>query len=139
MNTAMPQRVLVVDDEQATRHFLRNSLRTEGYEVIEEDAGEDALVEIRRRMPDLVVLDLKLPGIDGSEVIRRVRHEGSYVPIIVLTSRTDEAGKVEALDLGADDYITKPFGIANCWRACGPRCGTGSNRKVNGRYSVVVI
>jgi two-component system KDP operon response regulator KdpE len=106
-----PSRVLVVDDEPAIRRFLRTSLRAEGYDVVEAETGEAALAEIRRRVPDVVVLDLGLPGLDGLEVIRRVREPGSVVPIIVLTSRTDEAGKVEALDLGADDYVTKPFGI----------------------------
>jgi two-component system, OmpR family, KDP operon response regulator KdpE len=112
MTGATPLRVLVVDDEPAIRRFLRTSLRTEGYEIVEAETGEAALAEIRRRAPDLVVLDLGLPGVDGLEVIRRLRAPpGSVVPIIVLTSRTDEAGKVEALDLGADDYVTKPFGM----------------------------
>ena len=112
MTGATPLRVLVVDDEPAIRRFLRTSLRTEGYEIVEAETGEAALAEIRRRAPDLVVLDLGLPGVDGLEVIRRLRAPpGSVVPIIVLPSRTDEAGKVEALDLGADDYVTKPFGM----------------------------
>lgn len=111
MSAAAPLRVLVVDDEPAIRRFLRTSLRAEGYDVVEAETGEAALAEIRRRAPDFVMLDLGLPGIDGLEVIRRVRGEGSAAPIIVLTSRTDEAGKVEALDLGADDYVTKPFGV----------------------------
>jgi two-component system KDP operon response regulator KdpE len=108
---AAPLRVLVVDDEPAIRRFLRTSLRAEGYDIIEAETGEAGLAEIRRRAPDLVMLDLGLPGIDGLEIIRRLRDAGSVVPIIVLTSRTDEAGKVEALDLGADDYVTKPFGM----------------------------
>jgi two-component system, OmpR family, KDP operon response regulator KdpE len=111
MSAAAPLRVMVVDDEPAIRRFLRTSLRAEGYEIVEEETGEAALAEIRRRVPDLIMLDLGLPGVDGLEVIRRVRGTGSTVPIIVLTSRTDEAGKVEALDLGADDYVTKPFGL----------------------------
>jgi len=106
MNAAAPLRVLVVDDEPAIRRFLRTSLKTEGYEVLEEETGEGALGEIRRREPDLVMLDLGLPGIDGLEVIRQVRGAGSIVPIIVLTVRADEA-----LDLGTDDYVTKPFGV----------------------------
>jgi two-component system KDP operon response regulator KdpE len=111
MSGAAPLRVIVVDDEPAIRRFLRTSLRAEGYDIIEEETGEAALTEIRRRSPDLIMLDLGLPGVDGLEVIRQVRSTGSTVPIIVLTSRTDEAGKVEALDLGADDYVTKPFGV----------------------------
>lgn len=111
MSAGAPPRVLVVDDEPAIRRFLRTSLRAEGYDVVESETGEAALTEIRRRAPDLVMLDLGLPGIDGLAVIRSLRDAGSAVPIIVLTSRTDEAGKVEALDLGADDYVTKPFGV----------------------------
>lgn len=111
MNTAAPLRVLVVDDEPAIRRFLRTSLRAEGYEVLEEETGVGALSEIRRREPDLVMLDLGLPGMDGLDVIRQVREAGSVVPIIVLTVRADEGGKVQALDLGADDYVTKPFGV----------------------------
>src|SRR5579863_629144 len=105
MNAAGPLRAMVVDDEPAIRRFLRTSLRAEGYDVIEEDTGEAALAEIRRRAPDFIMLDLGLPGIDGLQIIRQLRAAGSSVPIIVLTSRTDEAGKVEALDLGADDYV----------------------------------
>jgi two-component system KDP operon response regulator KdpE len=111
MNAAAPLRVLVVDDEPAIRRFLRTGLSAEGYEVLEEATGEDALAEIRRREPDLVMLDLGLPDIDGLDVIRRVRGRGSVVPIIVLTVRADEVGKVQALDLGADDYVIKPFGV----------------------------
>jgi two-component system KDP operon response regulator KdpE len=111
MSAAAPLRVLVVDDEPAIRRFLRTSLRAEGYDLVEAETGEAALAEIKRRSPDLVMLDLGLPGLSGLEVIRRLREAGSAVPIIVLTSRVDEAGKVEALDLGADDYVTKPFGV----------------------------
>jgi two-component system KDP operon response regulator KdpE len=107
---ANPLRVLVVDDEPAIRRFLRTSLRAEGYDPVEAETGEAALAALRGRI-DVVVLDLGLPGISGLDIIRRLRAEGSIVPIIVLTSRTDEAGKVEALDLGADDYVTKPFGV----------------------------
>jgi len=111
MSGAAPLRVLAIDDEPAIRRFLRTSLRAEGYDIIEAETAEAGLAEIRRRAPDLVMLDLGLPGMDGIEMIRRLREGGSTVPIIVLTSRTDEAGKVEALDLGADDYVTKPFGM----------------------------
>jgi two-component system KDP operon response regulator KdpE len=111
MSGAAPLRILAIDDEPAIRRFLRTSLRAEGYDIIEAETAEAGLAEIRRREPDLVMLDLGLPGMDGIEMIRRLREGGSAVPIIVLTSRTDEAGKVEALDLGADDYVTKPFGM----------------------------
>jgi two-component system KDP operon response regulator KdpE len=109
--TTTPLRVLVVDDEPPIRRFLRTSLRAQGYHVLEAEDGVTALDLIARNPPDVIVLDLGLPDIDGVEVIRRLRHQGSTVPVIVLSSRTDERGKVEALDLGADDYVTKPFGI----------------------------
>lgn len=108
---SIPLRVLVVDDEPPIRRFLRTSLTAQGYDIVEAEDGTKALEEVRRRSPDLLVLDLGLPGIDGLEVIRRLRGSGATLPIIVLSSRVDEAGKVEALDLGADDYVTKPFGV----------------------------
>jgi two-component system KDP operon response regulator KdpE len=106
-----PLRVLVVDDEPAIRRFLKPSLTHAGYVVSEAEAGQAAIDAARRGGADLIVLDLGLPDIDGLEVIRRIRAAGSAVPIIVLSSRGDEGGKVEALDLGADDYVTKPFGV----------------------------
>ncbi|OYD84001.1 response regulator [Azospirillum brasilense] len=107
----LPLRVLVVDDEPPIRRFLRTTLSAQGYDIAEAEDGAGALEAVRRRPPDLLVLDLGLPGIGGLEVIRRLRADGVAAPIIVLSSRTDEAGKVEALDLGADDYVTKPFGM----------------------------
>jgi two-component system, OmpR family, KDP operon response regulator KdpE len=106
-----PLRMLIVDDEPAIRRFLRTSLAAQGYHVLEAEDGGTALDAIRSNPVDVLVLDLGLPDIDGFAVIRRVREQGSALPIIVLSSRTDEAGKVEALDLGADDYLTKPFGV----------------------------
>jgi two-component system KDP operon response regulator KdpE len=108
---AAPVRVLVVDDEPAILRFLRVGLGSQGYVVMEAQNGQAALDAVRQRRADLVVLDLGLPDIDGLEVIRRIRAEGAMLPIIVLSSRSDEAAKVQALDLGADDYVTKPFGI----------------------------
>jgi len=105
-----PLRVLVVDDEPPIRRFLRTSLAAQGYDVIEAENGQQALDLMRRNAAALIVLDLGLPGIDGFEVVRRLRESGSSVPIVVLSARTDEAGKVRALDLGADDYVSKPFG-----------------------------
>lgn len=107
----LPLRVLVVDDEPPIRRFLRTTLSAQGYDIEEAEDGAGALEAVRRRPPDLLVLDLGLPGIGGLEVIRRLRADGVAAPIIVLSSRADEAGKVEALDLGADDYVTKPFGM----------------------------
>jgi two-component system KDP operon response regulator KdpE len=105
------QHILIVDDEPAIRRFLRTSLTAQGFQVIEALDGKSAFEELRRHHIDLLVLDLGLPDMDGFEIIDRLRHTGSSVPILVLSSRTDEAGKVKALDLGADDYVTKPFGV----------------------------
>lgn len=106
-----PVRVLVVDDEPPIRRFLRTSLSAQGYHVLEAENGVEALDQIDRNSPDVVVLDLGLPDMDGVEAIRRLRDRGLTIPIVVLSSRTDETGKVQALDLGADDYVTKPFGM----------------------------
>jgi len=104
-------RVLVVDDERAIRHFLRVSLTASGYLVYEATCGKEALREVAGVRPEVVVLDLGLPDMDGVEVIRRLR-EWSQLPIIVLSVREKEADKIAALDAGADDYLTKPFGVA---------------------------
>jgi two-component system, OmpR family, KDP operon response regulator KdpE len=103
-------RILVIDDESQIRKFLRISLNAYGYEVIEAVRGEDGLAKCATATPDLVILDLGLPDLDGQEVIARIR-EWSKVPIIVLSVRAAEGEKVAALDRGADDYVTKPFGI----------------------------
>src|SRR5688572_5912673 len=103
--------VLVVDDEPSLRRLLRTSLSARGYRVLEAGTGDGALASLARDAPEVVLLDLGLPDMDGLEVIRRVRAGGTRTPIIVLSSRGDEKGKVEALDLGADDYVTKPFGM----------------------------
>ncbi|MDE2012548.1 MAG: response regulator transcription factor [Alphaproteobacteria bacterium] len=103
--------ILVVDDEPAIRRFLRASLSAEGYQVEEAEDGTGALAALKRHAMDVLVLDLGLPGISGFDVIRELREGGSAIPIIVLSSRTDEGGKVRALDMGADDYVTKPFGM----------------------------
>jgi two-component system, OmpR family, KDP operon response regulator KdpE len=108
---AAPLRVLVVDDEPAIRRFLRTSLSAQGYQVSEAANGADALESAGRAPVDILLLDLGLPDIDGIDIIKHVRGQGSAIPIIVLSSRTDETNKVKALDLGADDYVTKPFGI----------------------------
>jgi two-component system KDP operon response regulator KdpE len=109
--TAAPLKVLVVDDEPAIRRFLRTSLIAHGFQVSEAETGNAALDGLRRNKADVLVLDLGLPDIDGLDIIARLRAEGSAMPIVVLSSRSDEIGKVKALDLGADDYVTKPFGI----------------------------
>ena len=103
-------RILVVDDEEQILRALRRALLARGYEVFTAADGQQAIAQAEASAPDLVVLDLNLPDIDGLEVCRRVR-SWSSVPILILSVREDEAGKVQALDLGADDYLTKPFGI----------------------------
>jgi two-component system KDP operon response regulator KdpE len=103
-------RVLVVDDEPQIRRALAINLRARGYEVDLASTGEEALEQAAQRHPDVVILDLGLPGVDGIQVIRGLRG-WSPVPIIVLSVREQEADKVAALDAGADDYVTKPFGI----------------------------
>ncbi len=102
------ERVLVVDDEERIRSLVSTYLRAEGFEVDEAATGEDALVELRRRHPDLVILDIRLPGMDGFEVLRELRRD-SEVYVIMLTARTEESDKLVGLTVGADDYITKPF------------------------------
>ena len=103
-------KILVVDDEPPIRKLLRMGLSSQGYEVLEAPNGKIAL-ELLAKKPALVILDLGLPDIDGHELLRRIRHRHENLPIVVLSSRGDEAGKVAALDLGADDYVTKPFGM----------------------------
>jgi two-component system KDP operon response regulator KdpE len=108
--SAAPLKVLVVDDEPPIRKLLRLGLSTQGYEILDAPSGRVAL-ELVAQKPDLIILDLGLPDIDGLELLRRMRHANDGVPIVVLSSRGEEAAKVAALDLGADDYVTKPFGM----------------------------
>ena len=103
-------RILVVDDEPAIRRFLRASLAAHGYEIFEAATGEEALSDVIAHRPDLVILDLGLPDMDGIAVTQRLR-EWSKIPIIILSVREHEQDKIAALDAGADDYLTKPFGI----------------------------
>lgn len=103
-------RILIVDDEPQIRRFLRTSLTARGYDVLEAAGGKEAFIRATGEKPDVIVLDLGLPDIDGMEVIRQLR-EWSKVPIIVLSVRAGETDKIEALNAGADDYVTKPFGM----------------------------
>ena len=102
--------ILVVDDEPQILRVLRASLPARGYQVRTAPGGDEALDEVRKEMPDLIILDLAMPGTSGLDVCRRVR-EFSSVPIVVLSAKGSEVDKVNALDLGADDYVTKPFGM----------------------------
>ena len=108
--TAAQVKVLVIDDEPPIRKLLRMGLSTQGYEILEASNGKLALERLAEN-PDLVILDLGLPDMQGLELLRMIRGRKESVPIVVLSSRGDEAGKVQALDLGADDYLTKPFGM----------------------------
>jgi two-component system KDP operon response regulator KdpE len=102
--------VLVVEDEPEIRRFLRSSLGAEGYRVVEAESGARGAIDAGTHKPDLAIVDLGLPDIDGVEVIRRIR-AWSPMPILVLSARAQERSKIEALDAGADDYVTKPFGV----------------------------
>lgn len=108
----MPQEatILLIEDEPEIRRFLRATLPAHGFRLHEATTGRDGLAEAQARNPDLILLDLGLPDLEGGEVIRRIR-EWTATPIIVLSARDQEQVKVAALDLGADDYVTKPFGV----------------------------
>lgn len=103
------EKVLVVEDERSIAHFISAILNTNGYEALQAVSGSEALSMISSHCPDLIILDLGLPDMDGLEVLRSLR-EWSSLPVVVVSARTHERDKVEALDLGADDYLTKPFG-----------------------------
>ncbi|HYP10542.1 MAG TPA: response regulator transcription factor [Xanthobacteraceae bacterium] len=109
--SAAPRRVLVIDDEPPIRKLLRVGLSAHGYQIMEASSGKMALEFLGGQTPDLIVLDLGLPDMQGHELLRTMRARNDSVPIVVLSSRDDEAGKVQALDYGADDYVTKPFGM----------------------------
>lgn len=107
--TETKESILLIEDEPQMRRFLRVTLQAHGYRLIESATGEDGLIQVATRNPDVVLLDLGLPDIDGLEVTKRLR-EWSQVPLIVISAREQEEDKVRALDAGADDYLTKPFG-----------------------------
>ncbi|MCS7350668.1 response regulator transcription factor [Thermoflexus sp.] len=106
--TSERRRILIVDDEARVRQFIRLNLELEGFEVFEASNGLEALEKIKELLPDLVILDVMMPEMDGFETLELIR-ETSGVPVIMLTVRADEADKVRGLELGADDYVTKPF------------------------------
>jgi two-component system KDP operon response regulator KdpE len=108
--SAAPLRVLVVDDEPPIRKLLRMGLTAQGYQTLEAPNGKAAL-DLLSQAPDLIILDLGLPDMQGHDLLRTIRARNGSIPIVVLSSRGDEAGKVQALDFGADDYVTKPFGM----------------------------
>jgi len=102
--------IIVIEDEAQIRRFLRTTLASEGYQVIEAETGKQGLAEAATRKPDLIILDLGLPDMDGVEVVKELRAWTS-VPIIILSARSQESDKISALDAGADDYLVKPFGV----------------------------
>jgi two-component system, OmpR family, alkaline phosphatase synthesis response regulator PhoP len=104
-------RILVVEDNPDLAYGLRNNLEIEGYQVEVADDGTTGLARARDARPDLIILDLMLPGMDGFRVLRALREEGRQMPVLILTARGEEADKVRGLRLGADDYVTKPFGV----------------------------
>ncbi len=108
--SASPLKVLIIDDEPPIRKLLRMGLSTQGYEILDAPNGKTALALLEDK-PDLVILDLGLPDMQGLDLLATIRARNDAVPVIVLSSRSDESGKVRALDLGADDYLTKPFGM----------------------------
>ncbi len=108
---AMSATILVVEDEFAVARGVQYALQQEGYTVTVARSGEEGLEFATSQAPDLVILDVRLPGIDGFEVLRRLRSTGSKAPVLFLTARDDEVDKVIGLELGADDYLTKPFGL----------------------------
>ena len=108
-----PVNLVVIEDEKPIRRFLASALDGDNWVIHEAETGKQGLIEVATRKPDMVILDLGLPDMNGIEVIRQLR-EWTDLPILVLSARTQETEKVLALDAGADDYLTKPFGVAEC-------------------------
>lgn len=111
MSNPIPARLLVVDDEANIRDLLASSLRFAGFEVETAISGQTALTAVRKFKPDLIVLDVMMPDLDGFTVTRRLREMGKQIPVLFLTARDDMADKVQGLTVGGDDYVTKPFGL----------------------------
>jgi two-component system KDP operon response regulator KdpE len=137
--------VLVVDDEKPLRDFVRRNLEVRGYNVLTASNGIEALANFQNENIHLVIMDIMMPHMDGLEATRRIREE-SHVPIIILTAMGEEADKVRAFDLGADDYLTKPFGVGELLgrvkavlrRADWSESGSGEERIVRGEIEVDV-
>jgi len=104
-------RILIVEDDRAILLGIKQNLVYEGHTVLQAVRGDDALARVRETRPDLLILDVMLPGMNGFDVCRRIRDTDTRLPILMLTARTEEADKVTGLDLGADDYLTKPFSV----------------------------
>ena len=140
-------RILLIEDNADLAFGLRNNLEIEGYAVEVAEDGPTGLMRARAGHPDLIVLDLMLPGMDGFRVLRALREEGRQTPILILTARGEEADKVRGLRLGADDYVTKPFGVlellarveALMRRAAGTTTGTESAEPLVERFGDVEV
>ena len=110
--------ILVAEDDAPVRNLITTTLKAHDYRFLTAASGEAAVMEAASHNPDIILLDLGLPDIDGVEVIRRVR-SWSNVPIIVISARSEDSDKIDALDAGADDYLTSPSRWRSCWHACG--------------------
>ena len=141
----MTATILIVEDEHAVARGVQYALQQEGYDVIVARSGEEGLEFATQKAPDLVILDVRLPGMDGFEVLRRMRAAGSKAPVLFLTARDDEVDKVIGLELGADDYLTKPFGLRELMsrikallrRAYGDLADAGGGRMIRHRDLVI--
>jgi DNA-binding response OmpR family regulator len=141
----MAATILIVEDEYPVARGLQYALQQEGYQVAVAATGEDGLRTASEQAPDLVVLDVRLPGMDGFEMLRRLRAAGSKAPVLFLTARDDEVDKVIGLELGADDYLTKPFGLRELMsrikallrRAYGDLADAGGGRVIRHRDLVI--
>ena len=129
MSNTIRSKILIIEDDPGICTFLRATLTAEGYDAIVVSKGSGALEIVASHCPDCVLLDLGLPDMDGNEIISGIR-QWSVMPIIVISARSMEQDKVQALDLGADDYITKPFAPTSCWRASARRCATGAPLRI---------
>ena len=127
------EKILVVEDEKSIAHFISTVLNNNGYETIQVPTGREALTMIASHCPDLIILDLGLPDMDGLEILRQVR-EWSSLPVVVVSARTHERDKVTALDSGADDYLTKPFGTGELLARV--RTATRHTRTVSGSSEI---
>ena len=131
-------KILVVDDDRLIRRLLRSGLSSRGFSVVEAENGASALAVAKDQPPDLIVLDLGLPDLSGLDLLRRFR-EDSNIPIVVLSNTDAVRVKVEALEAGASDFVTKPFNVDESRRGCVWRCGIACNNKARTRSSAMAI
>jgi two-component system KDP operon response regulator KdpE len=123
--------ILVVEDDKAVRNLICTTLETQDYRYFVAQTGEQALSMATTQRPDVMLLDLGLPDRDGVSIIQKVR-SWSSMPIIVVSARSEDQDKIDALDAGADDYLTKPFSVGECWHASGWRCASSAPTAANG-------